>query len=61
MIGIVIKDTVGNGQFIVFKCEYCQLDSAGNHAHNCPYRTGVFPDYDNKITYSLAEATPCQI
>ena len=57
MIGHTITDTIGRIGFVPWECEYCQLDSGGNHAFNCPYKTGVFPDHDNKITYSLAEAT----
>jgi len=38
MIGITIKDTMGNETFIPHSCEFCSLDSAGNHAYDCPNR-----------------------
>ncbi len=53
MVGRVEKTTDGQEIFYPHSCEYCQLDSGGNHAYNCPYRTGIYPDYDDKITYDL--------
>ena len=34
--GIITKDAVGNEYFIAFECEYCQMNTAGKHAYNCP-------------------------
>jgi hypothetical protein len=38
VIGQTITDSAGNMTFTPFECEFCQLDSAGNHAYNCPNR-----------------------
>ena len=35
MEGRIEKDTAGNQIFIAHSCEYCQMDSAGNHSYNC--------------------------
>ncbi len=56
MTGHMETYTDGRTKFIPWSCEYCQMDSGSNHAFNCPYTTGIFPDYDDKITYEL-EAT----
>lgn len=46
MLGRVIYNTAGYFIFIPEECEFCQLDSAGNHQYGCPYH----PDYiDNFI------------
>lgn len=45
MIGYTTTDTAGNKLFVTTGCQYCQMDTAGNHAYNCPNR-GLFTGWE---------------
>ena len=41
MIGYRETDTLGNKIFVATSCEFCQMDTAGNHDYGCPNREPI--------------------
>lgn len=42
MSGIKVTHTDGTDEYIATGCVYCRMDSAGNHAYDCPTRSKMF-------------------
>ncbi len=44
MIGYRETDTLGNKVFVGTSCEFCQMNTAGNHDYGCPNRESRIDD-----------------
>ncbi len=54
MIGYRETDTLGNKIFVATSCEFCQMDTAGNHDYGCPNRK-------NRIGYEGIEPVDAEV
>ena len=45
MVGTTVTTTDGKTTFIVQSCEFCNLDTGGNHESDCPYCEVDFKRY----------------
>ena len=57
VIGLQEITTSGDIIFHPHQCEYCQLDSGGNHSYNCPNKNLMNEIYFNDYLKNVAKST----